>query len=84
MPTTRSQTLGGRRRRVAASTAATKKQQKQRKKRIAEQREPPSTDSIVINRAPVLTLWAAVVAEREEGGHTFEEGLTFGRWVSVC
>lgn len=35
---------------------------------------------IRINRAPVLALWVATVAERQ--GFTFEEGLTFGRWVS--
>jgi hypothetical protein len=39
---------------------------------------PPRT--ITINRAPVLTLWAAIVAERQ--GYSFEEGLTIGRWVS--
>ena len=32
---------------------------------------------ISINRAPVLTLWAAIVAER--GGHDWEEALTLGR-----
>ena len=36
--------------------------------------------SVKINRAPVLTLWSAIVAERE--GYSFEEGLTFGRWIS--
>ncbi|KAG7672457.1 hypothetical protein KSW81_001421 [Nannochloris sp. 'desiccata'] len=48
-------------------------------KRKAEQ-NTPSKDSILTNRAPVLTLWAAVVAERE--GFSFQEGLTYGRWVS--
>ena len=32
---------------------------------------------IQINRAPVLTLWAAVVAERS--GHGAQEALTLGR-----
>src|SRR5512140_3034736 len=32
---------------------------------------------ITINRAPVLTLWAAVVAERL--GHGWDESLTLGR-----
>jgi len=32
---------------------------------------------ISINRAPVLTLWAAIVAER--AGHDWEEALTLGR-----
>ena len=37
-------------------------------------------DSIKINRAPVLTLWAAVVAERL--GFVWEEAVTFGRAVA--
>lgn len=35
---------------------------------------------IRINRAPVLTLWAAIVAERL--GHPTETALTLGRWVA--
>jgi hypothetical protein len=35
---------------------------------------------IVVNRAPVLTLWAAVVAERL--GYTRDEALTLGRAVA--
>ena len=35
------------------------------------------TRKISINRAPVLTLWAAVVAER--GGFDWQEALTLGR-----
>ena len=35
---------------------------------------------LVVNRAPVLTLWAAVVAERL--GHPFETALTLGRAVA--
>ena len=38
------------------------------------------TKSISINRAPVLTLWAAVVAERL--GFDHEEALTLGRAVA--
>jgi hypothetical protein len=34
-------------------------------------------DAVTINRAPVLTLWAAVVAERL--GFTHDEALTLGR-----
>jgi hypothetical protein len=34
-------------------------------------------DDISINRAPVLTLWAAIVAERL--GFTHDEALTLGR-----
>ena len=36
--------------------------------------------TIQINRAPVMTLWAAVVAERL--GHTRDEALTLGRAVA--
>lgn len=35
---------------------------------------------VVINRAPVLELWVAVVAERQ--GFSFDEGLTFGKLVA--
>jgi hypothetical protein len=35
---------------------------------------------ITINRAPVLTLWAAIVAERL--GHSWDESLTLGRAVA--
>ena len=35
---------------------------------------------IIINRAPVLTLWAAVVAERL--GHPADTALTLGRAVA--
>jgi hypothetical protein len=38
------------------------------------------TDTIKINRAPVLTLWAAVVAERL--GFDLDEALTLGRAVA--
>ncbi|HKI85544.1 MAG TPA: hypothetical protein VKA53_02245 [Thermoanaerobaculia bacterium] len=38
------------------------------------------TGTITINRAPVLTLWAAVVAERL--GFEWEEALTVGRAVA--
>ena len=72
MPTTRSQTRSG----SKARRTSPKKEQKQTPKRKAE----GPTSSILINRAPVLTLWAAVIAERE--GYTFEEGLTLGRWIS--
>src|ERR1017187_8842475 len=39
-----------------------------------------SMDVITINRAPVLTLWAAIVAERL--GFTHDEALTLGRAVA--
>ena len=44
---------------------------------------PPPTESpppLRVNRAPVLTLWAAVVAERL--GHPAETALTLGRAVA--
>jgi len=37
-------------------------------------------DVVQVNRAPVLTLWAAVVAERM--GHTWDTALTLGRAVA--
>jgi len=37
-------------------------------------------DAITINRAPVLTLWATIVAERL--GFTHDEALTLGRAVA--
>jgi hypothetical protein len=40
---------------------------------------PPPT-SILINRAPVLTLWYTTVAEVQ--GFTHQEALTYARWVS--
>ena len=45
---------------------------------MAEQHDAPPT--LRINRAPVLTLWAAVVAERL--GFAWEEALTLGRAVA--
>jgi hypothetical protein len=38
------------------------------------------TKTIKINRAPVLTLWATIVAERQ--GHSPETALTLGRAVA--
>jgi hypothetical protein len=37
-------------------------------------------NKITINRAPVLTLWAAIVAERL--GHNWQEALTLGKAVA--
>jgi hypothetical protein len=79
MPATRAQTRSAPRARRAVATTSIKKGQKPRQERKTEQPKTPK-DSISINRAPVLTLWAAVVAERE--GFSFQEGLTYGRWVS--
>jgi len=41
---------------------------------------PASVDRVTVNRAPVLTLWAAVVAERL--GFDWDESLTMGRAVA--
>jgi len=50
--------------------------------RTASRKTTPSTpDSISINRAPVLSLWAAVVAERL--GYDADEAATLGEAVSV-
>ena len=48
----------------------------------AEQKEGSKGegDEVKINRAPVLTLWVVVVAERQ--GFTRDEAYTYGRWVS--
>ena len=52
-----------------------------RKKAASARRAtPPATASIAINRAPVLTLWAAVVAERL--GFDADEAATLGRAVA--
>ena len=40
----------------------------------------PKATSVTINRSPVLTLWAAVVAERL--GFARDEALTFGKAVA--
>jgi hypothetical protein len=40
----------------------------------------PTPPPIPVNRAPVLTLWATVVAERL--GHPPETTLTVGRFVA--
>ena len=40
----------------------------------------PAPDTVRVNRAPVLTLWAAVVAERL--GHSPDIALTLGRYVA--
>jgi hypothetical protein len=49
---------------------------------VSEPIEPKKEEleRIEINRAPVLTLWVAVVAERQ--GYAYEEGLSFGKAIS--
>ena len=40
----------------------------------------PSKSGIWVNRAPVLTLWVAVVAQRQ--GFSRDSGLSFGKSIS--
>jgi hypothetical protein len=41
---------------------------------------PHASPPIRVNRAPILTLWATVVAERL--GHSLDTALTLGRFVA--
>jgi hypothetical protein len=51
-----------------------------KRKKPAASAAPAAGDEITINRAPVLTLWAAVVAERL--GYDADEAATLGRAVA--
>jgi hypothetical protein len=42
--------------------------------------KPAQEGEIKVNRAPVLTMWVAAVAERQ--GFTFDEAVTFGKAIS--
>ncbi|GKY91575.1 hypothetical protein MPSEU_000129400 [Mayamaea pseudoterrestris] len=53
---------------------------KGRTKKQGATKRQESDDEIDINRAPVLTLWVSVVAERL--GFSTDEAYTYGRWVS--
>lgn len=64
----------------AAPTAAAPKAARGRGGAQAAAPSAASTAPITINRAPVLTLWVAVVAQRQ--GFSWEEALTFGKEVS--
>src|SRR5262249_15719493 len=70
----------GERRGVSRSPPPGAQEDRQRLEPMNEARDP-STDkpsrAISINRAPVLTLWAAVVAERL--GYNADEALTLGK-----
>eukprot|EP00249_Psilotum_nudum_P003581 c17039_g1_i1 orf=104-820(-) len=46
----------------------------------ATERDELKGARVMVNRAPVLTLWVATVAQRE--GYTFEEGVSFGRAIA--
>lgn len=58
-----------------------KKEEEEVLKSFKQEPEEKEHSKILINRAPVLTLWVAVVAERE--GYAFEEGLSFGRFIAA-
>ena len=47
---------------------------------MASARKPSAPETVTINRAPVLTLWAAVVAERL--GYDRDEAATLGKAVA--
>ena len=60
---------------------AAAKEEKDSKPEPAEQdSQAASMEPVEINRAPVLTLWVAAVAQRE--GHSRESALTFGKAIS--
>ncbi|PSC71360.1 arsenite methyltransferase isoform B [Micractinium conductrix] len=82
---------GVKKKKAPPEPATTKKKQKQQQEQkggaaaasgAGGSGEAPAaaSDHIAINRAPVLTLWVAVVAQRQ--GFSFDEGLTFGKTVS--
>jgi hypothetical protein len=53
----------------------------QSRRRAEAGKAPPAASRVVrVNRAPVLTLWAAVVAERQ--GHARSAALSIGRWIA--
>jgi hypothetical protein len=56
------------------------KNRKYNKKVYKQRRECKMAETIKINRAPVLTLWGVIVAERL--GYKHEEALTFGKAVA--
>jgi hypothetical protein len=47
---------------------------------MKDRQHPSSEPKVIVNRAPVLTLWASVVAERL--GYTREEALSLGKAVA--
>jgi len=62
-----------------ASETRQEQTDKQAEKEANENQNDPD-DTIIVNRAPVLTLWVTVVAERN--GFTRQEALTYGKWVA--
>jgi len=47
---------------------------------VTPERKTAGGNTITINRAPVLTLWVIVVAERQ--GYNSREAATYGKWIS--
>lgn len=63
------------------TSSAAKKDEKSAPAEAAEPESASEKEQFVkINRAPVLTLWVAVVAERQ--GFSKEAGMTFGKAIS--
>lgn len=74
MPPKRGQAAAG-----AAEQQAGKKKQKQGEAEQAAPSAAADDSPIAVSRAPVLTLWAAAVAQRQ--GHSWEAALTFAHLV---
>ena len=63
------------------TSPAAKKDEKSAPAEVAKPESATEKEQFVkINRAPVLTLWVAVVAERQ--GFSKEAGMTFGKAIS--
>jgi hypothetical protein len=64
-----------------AKAASSPKKSKQQEPNLEPEEEHPDGEKVTINRAPVLTLWVTVVAQRE--GYSREEAVTYGKWVAT-
>eukprot|EP00850_Spirogloea_muscicola_P000047 SM000001S04449 [mRNA] locus=s1:273364:275578:- [translate_table: standard] len=64
----------------APETDSKKKQDTEKGPEGQAEQSKQQNEVVKINRAPVLTLWVAVVAQRE--GYSFEEAVTFGKAIS--
>lgn len=62
------------------SDKATSREEKEDETTTTTEKRDDSPTKIHINRAPVITLWVPVVAERQ--GFKFEEGLSFGKAIA--
>lgn len=70
-----------RRPRTKAATRAPATARPKHRARAAASARKPLNATVRVNRAPVLTLWAAVVAERL--GHDPDEAMSLGKAVAV-